>query len=377
MYGITPWRNLSRRRHAAIITPPSSSALADRLQMEVALVGDAFVDVQVGGVSQLPSWGADVSCSSVRLLPGGSCGNTARHLGSLGKGDLRASFFSCVGDDEAGAHYVRTLDTEGALRTPRDTLCILPSTPQSCCVILSGERDRAMCSCYETVHRVSMAQFANTRLLRAEDASWAHVHLGGYFNAIGMHDEDTLGFVRSVRSRGGTVSLDPQHDCSGKWTGEGGHLAQLLPHIDVFLPNETEILAIAGALADGCARPRPTTPAEALEELAEQFPTLLVVMTLGDKGLRAARGGGANSGCSSERWEVSALPIRKFVDATGAGDACAAGFLVQFLRNPSDVRLALQWGAAAGALCVSAPGACERPLTAEEVRSVIKAGAVS
>ena len=50
----------------------------------VALLGDAFVDVQVAGLQERPAWGRDVTCDAVALLPGGSCANTARHLASLG-----------------------------------------------------------------------------------------------------------------------------------------------------------------------------------------------------------------------------------------------------------------------------------------------------
>ena len=73
---------------------------------------------------------------------------------------------------------------------------------------------------------------------------------------------------------------------------------------------------------------------------------------------------------------MPATPVARFVDATGAGDACSAGFLAQYLRDPTDVPLALRWGAAAGALCVSKPGACERPPTADEVASVLAKGRV-
>jgi len=162
-----------------------------------ALIGDAFVDVQVGGVGALPCWGTDVACSSVRLLPGGACGNTARQLGALGGCELEAFFYSCVGDDEPGRHYLRTLEAEGSLTSPSRTLRLLPGVPQSCCVILSGSEDRAMCSCYETVHRVTTGLFSAELLAE----SWALVHLGGYFNCVGLHDDALLDLLRALKAR--------------------------------------------------------------------------------------------------------------------------------------------------------------------------------
>ena len=257
-----------------------------------------------------------------------------------------AYFFSCVGDDEPGRHYSRTLTTEAAVAQPERTLHTLPGTPQSCCVILSGPADRAMCSCYDTVHGVSISLFEKMLL---DGEPWALVHLGGYFNCIGLHDDATLRVLESLKARGALLSMDPQHDCSGKWTGENGHLARLLPLLDVFMPNEAELTGLTGA----------PSLEEGLAQLAAEQPQLLIVNTRGADGLCAVRG--------SERWDVAALPVSSFVDATGAGDACAAGFLSSFLRNPADVEAALRCGAAAGALCVSVAGACERPITAEQV----------
>ena len=102
-----------------------------------------------------------------------------------------------------------------------------------------------------------------------------------------------------------------------------------------------------------------------LEWLAEQHPQLLTVLKIGDKGLKAARG--------TERWSVPAFPAT-FVDATGAGDACNAGFFLQLLRDKNDVEAAMRSGAAAGALSVSVEGACENPPTIDRLEAFLAAG---
>ena len=73
---------------------------------------------------------------------------------------------------------------------------------------------------------------------------------------------------------------------------------------------------------------------------------------------------------------MPAYRLTRFVDATGAGDAASAGFLAQYLRDPADVQAALRWAAAAGAVAVSKPGACERPMRKEEVEATLEAGVV-
>ena len=106
----------------------------------------------------------------------------------------------------------------------------------------------------------------------------------------------------------------------------------------------------------------------ALDQLAATQPHLLIVNTLGSDGVRAARG--------TDRRFVPAFGVARFVDATGAGDACAAGFLAQLLRDPLDVAAALRSGAAAGALWVSTAGACERPITSTQLAAVLATGSV-
>ena len=59
------------------------------------------------------------------------------------------------------------------------------------------------------------------------------------------------------------------------------------------------------------------------------------------------------------------------LDATGAGDACAAGILCSILRDANDVQRALKVGAAAGALCVGVAGACETPMTPAQLEEAM------
>jgi sugar/nucleoside kinase (ribokinase family) len=125
----------------------------------VALIGDAFVDVCVSGLERLPAWSEDRSCSGVRMVAGGSCGNTARQLASLTHGEFAVSFFTATGDDEAGALFRRTLLQEGLLIDVERTVQVLPSTPQSTCIVLSGPSDRAMISCYTSNERISTSVF--------------------------------------------------------------------------------------------------------------------------------------------------------------------------------------------------------------------------
>ena len=59
-------------------------------------------------------------------------------------------------------------------------------------------------------------------------------------------------------------------------------------------------------------------------------------------------------------------------------ELATVGFFLEVLRpEPADVHAALCCAAAAGALAVSKPGACERPITKEEVEAALEAGVVA
>ncbi len=310
--------------------------------LQVAFIGDAFVDVQISGVATLPSWGTDTACSSCEMLPGGSCASAARQLGSLGRSFLSAHFFSAIGDDECGRFFAQRLEEEGCTAAPRETLRVLAGCSQSTCVILSGASDRAMVSCYASNHRVDIG------VLRDAPRPWALLHIGGYFSCVGLHTDECIERVVQLKRQGTLISLDPQFDCDGAWTGRGGHLKRLLPLLDVFLPNEVEACGVSGA----------ATPAAALDVLAAAHPSLLIVLKCGAEGVIAARG--------AERWHAPALEGVAFVDATGAGDAADAGFLLAYLREPTDVPAALKSANAAGALAVGVMGGCARPIALEQ-----------
>ena len=130
-----------------------------------ALIGDAFMDINLSGLSRLPQWGIDVPCAGVRLTVGGSCANTARQFASLAHDEgCEAMFFSCLGDDDMGAHFKRALREEGLLANTDASLHVLPGVPQSCCTILAGASDRAMISCYSSNDSVSIAPFREALL---------------------------------------------------------------------------------------------------------------------------------------------------------------------------------------------------------------------
>ena len=139
-----------------------------------------------------------------------------------------------------------------------------------------------------------------------------HWHIAGYFLLPGLKPA-WADWLKLCRASGVTTSLDTNWDPEERWEG----ILELLPLIDVFLPNEAEALSIS----------KQADVFSAARMLADYGP--LVVVKRGAEGALAMKG--------SDRHELHALesPYRpaRIIDTTGAGDNFDAGFLHAWLRR--------------------------------------------
>jgi sugar/nucleoside kinase (ribokinase family) len=139
-----------------------------------------------------------------------------------------------------------------------------------------------------------------------------HWHIASYFllNRLRGHWQ---GWLERCGEAGLSTSLDPNWDPSGRWEG----VLDLLPHVDVFLPNEAEARAIAEE-ADLITAGR---------RLADQGP--LVVIKRGRQGAMVFVPGIADAIRSTD----DAGQALRIVDTVGAGDNFDAGFLRGWLLH--------------------------------------------
>ena len=112
---------------------------------------------------------------------------------------------------------------------------------------------------------------------------------------------------------------------------------EALRYVDVFLPNQRELLRIA----------KSDDLEEAVRRVGNQVPVLVVKM--GPKGAMAVEG--------QERLCVPAIPV-EFVDPVGAGDSFDAGFLSQYVRG-ADLSTCVLWGNITGAFSTTRAGGTE------------------
>jgi sugar/nucleoside kinase (ribokinase family) len=295
--------------------------------MSVTVIGDSTLDVTVRP-AEAPHPGGDVP-AHIWVSPGGQGANVAVRLARAG---VEVRLATAIGDDAAGGILRSALEADGVaiarLATPRSGLVIS---------LLDAAGERAMLSDRVTLDPAALAA-------ACDGAAWVHCSL---YPLADDASGDAL-----VRALG---SLPPATVVS---VG-GGSLAD-----DAALAERVRRRLSAASVAllflargEACAlldQPLPSLPAAA-DALARAFPSAIAIVTGGEAGSAAAGPGFAISVPAVEQ-------ARPMVDATGAGDAYAAGVIGRLLGAawPPEVgtlRAAMERGARDGGLASRTLGA--------------------
>lgn len=301
----------------------------------VLVAGEINADLVFTGCNELPAFGREVLVEGFRQGPGSSSMICAMGMAKLGDGVL---FAGVAGQDSWGDYCVDALRGAGidthAVR--RDATLRTGLT-----VALSAAHDRALVTYPGAITALRAEDIGDDLLSQA-----GHLHVSSYYLQQGL--QSGLGaLLARARVCGVTTSLDPGFDPVQQW---GSALRELLPLLDVFLPNALEACAISGAV----------TVQQALQAFANGVTRTVIkcgaegAITLGDDG------------------DVLAVPAIRVdtVDSTGAGDSFDAGFLHAWRRGLS-LRESLRWGAACGGLSTRGVGGTATQADASDVRRLL------
>lgn len=285
-------------------------------------VGELNPDLIVTGIGQPPVPGREVFVRGARLTLGSSTAICAAGVAKLG---LPVALLAHVGDDMPGRFCLDYLIRCGV---DVSQVKLHPDQPTGFTVSLAYAGDRALLTFPGVMGELAAGDLPDALLRRAQ-----HLHLSSYFLHQNLR-EDCVSLFARAKALGLTTSLDPGWDPEERFAPP---LAPVLPHLDLFLPNEAEALALT----------RSATLDEALDRLSQAGP--LSVVKCGKRGAVAV-----GRGC---RAQIPAFEA-EVVDPTGAGDSFDAGFLFGWLTGRG-LEECLRLGAACGALAVQAIGGAE------------------
>lgn len=312
----------------------------------VLVVGDANPDLVLTG-DVIPRFGQQEQLlDGARLTIGGSAAITAHGLARLGR---PVRLLAAVGEDDVGHGLARDLDRAGVdlsgLRWRSDV-------PTGLTVVLALPHDRAILTHPGAIPTLSADEVRRAVAdAQVHPAGLRHVHVASLFLQPALV-RDLADLLAELRAQGVTTSVDTGDDPAGRWSGVDG----LLPHLDVFLPNRAEVVALGDD----------PDPERAATRLAGHGP--LVVVKAGDVGAFAATAGG----------DVLRHPaaVVDAVDTTGAGDTFDAAFLDGWLDG-RPLAECLARATRAGAMAVQALGGvsgqpARNDLTETSVRDAVR-----
>ncbi|HEX8599437.1 MAG TPA: PfkB family carbohydrate kinase [Chloroflexia bacterium] len=276
--------------------------------MKLLSLGDLLLDLLV---RYDPASGeVDVGAGAVQLHPGGSAANFAVQAARFGA-DVR--FISRVGRDMPGEMLVRSLESEGvtpAVRAMEDEVT------GRVLVMVDHAGNRRMWSYPGASALLSPGDL---------DPEWFHgldaFHLTGYSLLREGPREAAYEALRMARDLGSplcTLDPNPPHLIADYGPARFRNLLGDL-WFDIILPNMEE-----GSLLSG-----EQEPDAIVSSLLEISP--LVVLKLGAEGCLV--------GTAEERVLSQGVVVSDVVDVTGAGDAFAAAFVVEYLAR-KDIRTA-------------------------------------
>ncbi|MGI6705234.1 MAG: carbohydrate kinase family protein [Clostridia bacterium] len=287
---------------------------------DVLTFGDLCVDLIVSGGDVVPEFGQkEKMVEDYSLEMGGSCGIFACQAAKLG---LATRIVGRLGADSFGDLVRSTLEEAGV-----DTRYVKTDSrlKTGITVALNKGDDRAMLTYNGSIDAVGIEDVGNDML------RWVrHLHIGSYFLMKKIQPHYPA-IVRKLKEYGATTSLDTNWDPEENW--DGG-IWQILPYIDILLPNENELLAIA---KERCVE-------KAVAKLTKIVPILVV-----KKGKD-----GADAYTLSKVYTAPAMDV-PVKDTVGAGDSFDGGFLYGYLTGRS-IEECLRMGCICGSLNTKASG---------------------
>jgi ribokinase len=289
--------------------------------MTAIVLGSLNMDL-VTQVPRLPDKNETLMGTRFHTTPGGKGANQAVALHKLAVPTL---LVGNVGTDDFGSQLLAHLKTFGL---SSDHIHQTAAAPTGIALITTADTgDNQIIGIYGANHSLTQADLETRLLPLLQKAQFLLLQLEI------PHDVARLA-AQLAKTHGLTVLLDPAPI-------EGPVLQAFYPQIDFLLPNEVE----ASRLVEFPVTDETTARLAATKLQSQGVKT--VIIKLGAKGCLTAT--------PTETFFTPAFPVDA-IDSVACGDAFAAG-LTAALTQGHDLKTAVRWGNAAGALTATQPGA--------------------
>lgn len=265
---------------------------------KLLVVGELNVDLILNDIKGFPKIGSEIVADSMDFTLGSSSAIMASNISALG---VDTCFCGRVGDDDFGEYIIDQLQLK---KVNTEFIKKAENYKTGVTVVMNFDQDRANVTYCGAMDALTM-----------DDMPWedlqdfVHFHLSSYFLQNGIKKDITKIF-RKAKEAGLSTSLDLQMDPADQWDFD---YKNCLPYVDIFFPNEAEILALTGKDSIGAA----------IEEIKPYANT--IALKLGKKGCRMI----------NDKVDIEAAPFinKNYKDAIGAGDSFNAGFIQKFLEG--------------------------------------------
>lgn len=304
---------------------------------DISCLGILVADLVGKPVDKYPERGKLVLVDQLELHSGGCAANTGVALAKIG---IDTAIIGKVGCDGLGDFMVNALVQNGvsADGIVRDTKT---GTSGTMVVVHSdGERD--------FIHYLG----ANATLVE-DDINWDLIkgskilHIAGSFLMPAFDGQPTANVLKKAQEMGITTTLDTAWDSKGQWMKV---LEPCLQYVDYAVPSIEEARMVTGK----------HDPADVAKVFMDHG-VKVVGLKMGEKGSYIRT---ADTEITVPRFTVNAI------DALGAGDSFAAGFLTGILKG-WDLEQTGRFANAVGACCVKALGATTGIKTLDETLTLI------
>ena len=266
-------------------------------KFDVLVVGELNVDLILNGIKGFPEIGKEKLAGQMNLTLGSSSAIFAANLSALG---AKVAFLGKIGADSFGDLVLDSLQQKGV-----NTELIIRdhNLNTGATIVLNYDEDRAM-----VTHTGAMEQLTIKDISREKLAQARHLHFSSYFLQQGMkHNVGKM--FQMAKDAGLTTSFDMQWDPAEKWDLD---FRNVLPYVDVFLPNRQELMELTGQINIGEG-----------------------VKALGKTNIVAVKIGADGSSCWQDGRETvqPAFTNEQVADAIGAGDSLMQDLFFSFSRE--------------------------------------------